>query len=78
MFLRQPTQGDEMKIYLKFVLLLFLFASSYGFIVPSLVSARDSIAVFAGFLFAVVIAPAMLFAVGQHIYKKHIKKDQEK
>ena len=67
-----------MKIYLKFVLLLFLFASSYGFIVPSLVSARDSIAVIAGILFAVVIAPAMLFTVGKNIYKKHIKKDQEK
>lgn len=64
-----------MKIYLKFVLLLFLFASSYGFVVPSLVSAKDSVAVIAGILFAVVIAPAMLFAVGHNIYKKHIKKD---
>lgn len=64
-----------MKIYLKFVLLLFLFASSCGFIVPSLVSAKDSIAVISGLLFAAVIAPAMLFAVGQNIYKKHIKKD---
>lgn len=58
--------------------MLFLFASSYGFIVPSLVSAKDSIAVIAGILFAVGIAPAMLFTVGQNIYKKHIKKDQKK
>lgn len=67
-----------MKIYLKFVLLLFLFASSYGFVVPSLVSAKDSIAVIAGLLFAVGVAPAMLFTVGHNIYKKHIKKDEEK
>ncbi len=67
-----------MKIYLKFVLWLFLFASSYGFIVPSLISAKDSIAVIAGLLFSVGIAPAMLFAIGHDIYKKHIKKDEEK
>lgn len=67
-----------MKIYLKFVLLLFLLASSYGFIVPSLVSAKDSITVIAGLLFAVVIAPAMLFTVGHNIYKNTSKKDEEK
>lgn len=67
--------GEKMKAYVKFVLLIFIFAACYGFVVPSLVSAKDSIAVLCGFVVALVIAPALLFFVGKNIFKKSIKKD---
>lgn len=67
--------GEKMKTYVKFVFLIFIFASCYGFVVPSLVSAKDSIAVLCGFVVAIVIAPAMIFFVGKNIVKKNIEKD---
>jgi hypothetical protein len=70
--------GEKMKIYMIVVFQLFLFAMTYGFIVPSLVSAKDSIAVAMGFLVAVVIAPSALLLIGKYCYYKHVKKDDLK
>lgn len=65
-----------MKIYMIVVFQLILFSIAYGFIVPSLLSAKDSVAVAVGFLVAVVIAPSILLFVGQYLYKKHINKGE--
>lgn len=67
-----------MKTYIMVILLLSLFSVSYGFAVPALISASDSLAVLFGLFIAVVAAPVALFFIGNKLYKKHIKKDQEK
>lgn len=67
-----------MKIYGLIIFELAMFALFYGFVIPSLVSASDSIAVISGFATAFVIAPAIMWYAGKFFYNKLIKKEGKK
>lgn len=64
-----------MKIYLTAVLALLITGAMYGAILPSLVSAQDSIAVIAGIVLF-CLYPLGLYAVIKKIFKKKERKDE--
>lgn len=49
------------KAYLKVLAFVIYFVVSIGFLIPALVSAKDTIAVICGFAVALVITPVVLF-----------------
>lgn len=66
-----------MKIYMIVIVQLVIFAACYGFIIPAMVSAKDSIAVIGGLVVGVVVAPLVLLLIGKYLYTKHIKTGEE-
>lgn len=67
-----------MKIYGLIAFEMAMFALFYGFAIPSLVSASDSIAVIFGLATAFVIAPSIMWHAGKFFYNKFIKKEGKK
>lgn len=55
------------RIYTRLVITLTIAALVYGFLVPSLVSMKDSVAVISGFLLALATPPC-LFAIFKGIF----------
>lgn len=49
------------KAYLKVLAFAIYFVVAIGFLIPALVSAKDTIAVICGFAVALVISPIVLF-----------------
>ena len=49
------------KAYLKILAFAIYFVVATGFLIPALVSAKDTIAVICGFAVALVITPVVLF-----------------
>lgn len=49
------------KAYLKILAFAIYFVVAIGFLIPALVSAKDTIAVICGFAVALVITPVVLF-----------------
>lgn len=64
-----------MKIYLTAILALLITGAIYGAILPSLVSAHDTIAVIVGIVLF-FLYPAGLYAVIKKIFKKKERKDE--
>lgn len=67
-----------MKIYLSVVAILVIAIFSYGFVVPALVSMRDTFAVLGGLVVAVVIAPSCLWFMAKRTYQQFTNKGNAK
>jgi len=63
-----------MSIYWRIVFNIVFFASSFGFIGPYLVSAKNDIFVIGGIVYIVIIAPAVLYYFNRHFFAAQIAK----
>ncbi|WP_108389750.1 hypothetical protein [Klebsiella aerogenes] len=61
------------RIYIRLAITLVIAALVYGFLVPSLISMRDTVAVISGFALAIT-APPCLFAIFKGIFVTKEKK----
>ncbi|EPG6439463.1 hypothetical protein GZZ44_16400 [Klebsiella aerogenes] len=61
------------RIYIRLAITLVIAALVYGFLVPSLISMRDTVAVISGFALALT-APPCLFAIFKGIFVTKEKK----
>ncbi|HBS5779185.1 TPA: hypothetical protein MBD98_004274 [Klebsiella aerogenes] len=61
------------RIYIRLTITLVIAALVYGFLVPSLISMRDTVAVISGFALALT-APPCLFAIFKGIFVTKEKK----
>ncbi|HBY9793029.1 Uncharacterised protein [Klebsiella pneumoniae] len=61
------------RIYIRLTITLVIAALVYGFLVPSLISMRDTVAVISGFALALT-APPCLFAIFKGIFVTKGKK----
>lgn len=61
------------RIYIRLVITLAIAALVYGFLVPSLISMKDTVAVLSGFALALT-APPWLFAIFKSIFITKEKK----
>lgn len=63
-----------MRTYLIVLAIVAVAAISYGFVVPSLVSMRDTFAVVGGFVVALVVAPSAMWSMAKRIVKREESK----
>lgn len=65
-----------MKTYIKVVLVVLSLCVVYGFVVPFLVSMRDSVAVFSGVVIAVFFGPLIGICIGKKLFKSTFNKGE--
>lgn len=75
--LQRVTTGDSMKTYLRLVLNVVFIVASFGYVLPLLISYPDTLLVLAGFAYALLLVPGILYYANRNYLNNLVKSFKE-